>query len=141
MMKTLLAAALALPLVPVFASSYYTNRLEDAKAVYLTSDKLRVKADGQADDTAGLQQAINQVQETTTQGIVFIPSGRYRLTETIYIWPGVRLIGFGRTRPSFVLAANTPGFQKGPAYMIFFTGDRPAPGVKPEDANPGTFYS
>jgi sugar lactone lactonase YvrE len=141
MMKTLLAAALTLPVVPLFASSYYPTRLEDAKAVYLTSDKFAVKGDGMADDTAGLQQAINRVQESTTQGILFIPSGRYRLTKTIYIWPGIRLIGYGPTRPSFVLAANTPGFHKGPAYMFFFTGSRPAAQEEPEDANPGTFYS
>ena len=46
-----------------------------------------MNADGIADDSAGLQQAINKVQETTNQGILFIPAGRYRLTKTIYIWP------------------------------------------------------
>jgi len=141
MMKTLLAAALTLPVVSAFASSYYPGRLDDPKAVYLTVDKFSVKADGIADDSDALQEAINRVQETTNQGILFIPAGRYRLTKTIYIWPGIRLIGFGATRPAFVLAPNTPGFQKGPAYMVFFTGDRPAPGATPRDANPGTFYA
>jgi hypothetical protein len=127
--------------VPLFASSYYPARLNDARAVYLTPDNFPVKGDGIADDTAALQQAINQVQEKTNQGILFIPSGRYRLTKTVYIWPGIRLIGFGGTRPAFVLAANTPGFQQGPAYMVFFAGGRPAANTSPPDANPGTFYS
>src|SRR4029077_16355125 len=99
-----------------------------------------------------IQQAINKVQETTDQGILFIPSGRYRLTKTIYIWPGIRLLGFGATRPTFLLSTNTPGFQQGPAYMIFFAGERPGSARArqrkisrvtdtPPDANPGTFYS
>ena len=78
-----------------------------------------MKGDGSADDSAALQQAINQVQEKTNQGILFVPSGRYRLTKTIYIWPGIRLDWIWRGEPTFMLAANTPGFQQGPAYMVF----------------------
>jgi hypothetical protein len=115
--------------------------LDDPKAIYLTPDKFPVKADGFADDSAALQQAINTVQEKTNQGILFVPSGRYRLTKALYIWPGIRLIGFGSARPTFVLAANTPGFQHGPAYMVFFAGARPPANGTPPDANPGTFYS
>jgi sugar lactone lactonase YvrE len=93
------------------------------------------------------------VQHDRNQGIVFVPAGRYRLSRTIYIWPGIRLIGFGATRPTFVLARNTPGFQQAPAYMVFFAGSRPAgfenigesevqgATQRPPDANPGTFYS
>jgi hypothetical protein len=142
MMKKVLAALLLLPIVPLFAASYYSARLDDTRAIYLTRDNFPVKGDGTADDTAALQEAINRVQEKTNQGILFVPSGRYRLTKTIYIWPGIRLIGVGTARPSFVLGANTPGFQQGPTYMVFFTGDRPAAaGETPPDANPGTFYS
>jgi sugar lactone lactonase YvrE len=141
MMKKVLIAAILLAVVPLFASSYYPARLNDTKAVYLTPDNFPVKGDGISDDTAVLQQAINQVQEKNNQGILFIPAGRYRLTKTVYIWPGIRLIGFGATRPVFVLAANTPGFQQGPAYMFFFAGGRPGANAPPPDANPGTFYS
>ncbi len=151
----LIALTLAL-IAPLFASSsYYPARFDDAKAVYLTQDNFPVHGDGVADDTGTIQQAINKVQETTNQGILFIPSGRYRVTKTIYIWPGIRLIGFGATRPVFVLAANTIGFQEGPAYMVFFAGFRPGSvhassgagrsfppaNAPPPDANPGTFYS
>jgi hypothetical protein len=139
--RTLFATVMLSLGVPLFAASYYTARLEDARAVYLTPDGFPVKGDGVADDSEVLQQAINTVQEKTNQGILFIPEGRYRLTKTIYIWAGIRLIGYGSTRPTFVLAANTPGFQHGPAYMVFFAGGRPVGNAPPPDANPGTFYS
>ena len=126
------------------SKSYYLQRPDDARAVYLTADKFPVKADGAADDTAAIQQAINTVQETRNQGIVFIPSGRYRLRHTVYVWPGIRIIGYGATRPVFVLAANTPGFQGDettPNNMVFFAGGRPQGNEPPRDATPGTFYS
>ena len=132
MMKTLLLMIATLSsVVPLLGTSYYPARLNDAKAVYLTADNFLVKGDGIADDSAVLQQAINKVRETTNQGILFVPAGRYRLTKTIYIWPGIRLIGFGAARPTFVLAANTPGFQQGPAYMVFFAGGRPGANANP----------
>jgi hypothetical protein len=138
----LLASFSQLPVSSAPAShSYYTSRLEDTKAIYLTPGKFPVKGDGVADDSATLQQAIDTVQERTNQGILFIPAGRYRITKTIYIWPGIRLIGFGATRPTFLLGVNTPGFEQGPAYMVFFAGGRPKGNEKPPDANPGTFYS
>ncbi|MGB8989209.1 MAG: glycosyl hydrolase family 28-related protein [Candidatus Sulfotelmatobacter sp.] len=140
-MRALLAAAILALVVPLFASSYYSARLDDPRAIYLTADNFPVKGDGVADDSAALQQAINTVQDKTNQGILFIPAGRYRLTRTIYIWPGIRLIGFGSVRPTFVLNTNTPGFQRGPAYMLFFAGARPRENQPPPDANPGTFYS
>ena len=141
MRKTLVAAAILSSVVPLLGSSYYPARLNDPRAIYLTQENFAVKSDGIADDSAALQQAINQIQEKTNQGILFVPAGRYRLTRTIYIWPGIRLIGFGSTRPAFVLAANTPGFQHGPSYMLFFAGARPSANVPPPDASPGTFYS
>jgi len=121
---------------PLWAASYYTMRLDDPKAVY-------VHGDGIADDTDAIQQAIDKVQETTNQGIVFVPEGRYRLTKTVYIWPGIRLIGYGTARPVFVLGENTPGYQDPDQekLMIFFAGRRSAANSQPPDANPGTFYS
>ncbi len=140
---------------PAWTASYYTTRPDDPKAVYLTPGNFVVRGDGIADDSAAIQQAIDRVQETTSQGIVFIPEGRYRLSRTICIWPAIRLIGYGAKRPVFVLAENTPGYQNesDEAYMIFFAGSRPGarrtpggplPGTgeaKPPDASPGTFYS
>ncbi|MEO6801796.1 MAG: glycosyl hydrolase family 28-related protein [Granulicella sp.] len=65
----------------VQAQSFYPVRLEDKAAVYLTG----AKADGIADDTEVLQKAIDKVADTTHQGIVFIPSGHYRLTHTLFV--------------------------------------------------------
>jgi hypothetical protein len=141
MNRALLAAAMWLSVFPLFASSYYPARLDDPKAIYLTPDTFPVKGDGIADDSAALQEAINTVQEKTNQGILFVPAGRYRLTKTIYIWPGIRLIGFGATRPTFLLGANTTGFKQGPKDMFFFAGARPHGDAPPPDAHPGTFYS
>src|ERR1700740_3304810 len=141
-MKAIIAvAAILSTAVPLLGNSYYPVCPKDAKAVHLSPDNFPVKGDGIADDSAVLQQAINKVRETTNQGILFVPAARYRLPRTIYIWPGIRLIGFGTVRPTFVLAANTPGFQEGPAYMMFFAGGGPNPNAAPADANPGTFYS
>jgi hypothetical protein len=69
-----------------------------------------------------IQAAIDKAGSSAHEGLVFIPSGRYRLTRTLYVWPGVRVIGYGPTRPIFLLAAPTPGFQKGVAVMVMFTG-------------------
>src|SRR5216683_2371063 len=165
LLLTGLSAAAILPRAE--AQSFYPARLEDKTAVYLSNDRFGTKGDGVADDTAALQKAIDTVADTTHQGIVFIPEGRYRFTHTVYVWPGVRLIGYGAQRPTFVLAASTPGYQTGPSYMVLFAGgrtgerrrgglQRPAnappappvafPGTVPPatgvvDANPGTFYS
>ena len=136
------AGVLALTAGPATAASYYTTRLDDASAVYLTADRFPVRADGVADDTAAIQAAIDRVQETTVQGIVFVPEGRYRLTRTVNVWPGIRVIGYGRSRPVFVLADRAPGYDD-PAheqYLVFFAGARRSSGPQP-DANPGTFYS
>ncbi len=124
--KMLLPAVCCAAIAP--AASFYPTRLSDARAVYLTRDQFPVRGDGVADDTAALQNAINKVQETTGQGILFIPEGRYRLSKTVYIWPGIRLIGYGEKRPVFLLGQNTPGYQTGPSYLFFFVGGRPGAG-------------
>jgi sugar lactone lactonase YvrE len=137
----LILAAL-LVTIPVHAASYYPVRLDDPKAVYLTRHSFPVHADGVADDADALQRAINRVQETTHQGIVFIPEGQYRLGKTVYVWNGIRLIGYGSHRPVFILGKNTPGFQEGVGkYLVHFVSDRPKKGLPIRDANPGTFYT
>src|SRR5947209_15773639 len=158
-----IGAVLMAGTLSLFASvSFYPLRPDDAKAVYLIREEGGLHGDGIADDTEPIQQAIDKVQETTGQGIVFIPEGRYRLSKTVFVWPGIRLIGYGAQRPTFVLGKSTPGFQEGMGYMVMFTGNRgpangalprrpgrparPVEGIVPEndriqDANPGTFYS
>lgn len=141
------------------AASVFTTRLDDPKAVYLTAPEFGVHADGIGDDSAAIQAALDKAEGNAREGIVFVPSGRYRLTRTLYVWPGVRLIGYGQMRPVFVLADNTPGFQTGVGDMVIFTGASPAailrsrkrvpfppPGSVPQndnvaDADEDTFYS
>ena len=125
------------------SASFYPLRPDDAQAVYVSREDFGVHADGVGDDSAALQAAIDRVQETTRRGIVFVPEGHYRLTKTLLVWSGIRLIGYGAKRPVFVLGENTPGFQEGDGnYLVHFVSDRPeSPDQPVRDANPGTFYS
>lgn len=151
---------LALPVTAV-AQSVFTTRLDDPAATYLTPQDFGVGGDGATDDSAGLQAAIDKAASTPNGGILFVPPGRYRITRTIYVWRAVRVIGYGATRPVLVLAANTPGYQKGIGLMVMFThASRPNAGPPPgntrvpfpppgqvpatdgiPDAGPSTFYS
>ncbi|WP_299015380.1 glycosyl hydrolase family 28-related protein [uncultured Caulobacter sp.] len=112
------------------------------------------RGDGRADDSAALQQAIDAAAKPGG-GVVFLPSGRYRITKTLFLWPGVRVFGVGATRPVIVLGDATPGFQKGIANMVIVAGAKPDPARKVPfpppgsvpfnkdvpDANSGTFYT
>lgn len=159
--RSILALLVLLVSATTRAQSVYTERFNDPAAVYLDAPELHAKGDGVADDTAALQAAIDKVIDVHREGIVFVPPGSYRLSRTVYVWAGVRLIGYGAQRPKFLLADNTPGYNDGIAYMLFYAGDRldPAGGSSPRfrrpptppgavparsdipDANPGTFYS
>ncbi len=131
------------------SASYYTQRLEDSRAVYVAGPT-------GGDDTSTLQQAINRLQEAEGLGVVFVGPGRYRIKDTLYVWPGVRVLGWGAERPVIVLPANAPGFKDSAheKVLFFFAGGRPgfgrgaarprgpvAIGAPVPDANPGTFYS
>jgi hypothetical protein len=122
------------------------------------------KGDGRADDSDAIQHALDEASEHGG-GVVFLPSGHYKISHTLLVWPSVRLFGTGRTRPVLVLGDNTPGFQHGLSSMVVFTGATrgdnargdvgridlprvpfPPPSVVPFDpkiwdANPSTFYS
>jgi len=124
------------------ASSYYPFKLNDARAVYLVKERFAVHADGIGDDAPALQQAIDRVQESTDAGVVFVPEGKYRIGKTVNIWRGIRLIGYGKQRPVFILGENTPGYQSGAEkYMIHFRDARPKPGEPLRDARSTTFFS
>ncbi|MDR1370556.1 MAG: gluconolaconase [Dysgonamonadaceae bacterium] len=124
-------------------SSVYRTKLEDPLAVCFTPELFNIKADGTVDVSDALQEAINKVQETVRYGIVFIPEGTYRISKTIYLWKGVRLIGYGKKRPRIILPENTSGFQDGEKkYLFHFCSDRPWRNqARIQDANAGTFYS
>jgi len=125
-------------------ASFYKSRLDDPAAIYLTPENFPVHGDGIGDDSSAVQQAIDKVASSTGAGVLFIPEGTYRLTKTVYVWPGVRLIGYGNGRPVFTLGENTPGFQEGTEqYMLFFSGGRGFGRSEgpPRDGGAGTFYS
>ena len=124
------------------AQSYFPQRPDDPRAVNFTKETFGAQADGVGDDAEALQNAINRVQETTRMGVVLIPEGRYRLGKTVYVWQGIRLIGYGSKRPVLVLGRDTPGFQDGAGrYMIHFADNRPQRGGPFVDASEFTFYS
>jgi sugar lactone lactonase YvrE len=122
--------------------SFYTETFLDQKAVYLTPENFHVTPNKDGDDSDALQEAINKAEAQSGFGIVMIPEGEYQITKTIYAWSGIRLIGYGKNRPVFLLAKNTPGFQDSSSKYIIHFASRKFRGNQPvRDANPGTFYS
>ena len=93
------------------SKSVYQLMPVDTSAYYFTPANYNFKADGKSDVSDALQAAINQVKTENNYGILFIPEGKYIISKTIYIPGSVRLIGYGLTRPEFILAKNSPGYQ------------------------------
>lgn len=132
LLKTTFLMLLGLVCTQLYAvqlNSVYPQRPIDSEAFYFTPEAYQIKADGKTDVSDALQAAINQVKREKNFGILFIPEGKYRISKTIYIPAAIRLIGYGKNRPEFILAKNSPGFQeevpadKGKAkYMFWFTG-------------------
>ena len=140
------SCAAAASLTP--ARSAYESRPADPSAADFTTQAYPILAKPGADVSDALQAAIDAVKATRNVGMVFIPEGTYRISKTIYVPPAVRLIGYGRHRPTIVLAAHSPGFaaadraDKGQGhYMFWFTGEAHQADKPVADANPGTFYS
>lgn len=148
----LLAMALLCPAIAAQAASEsaFRSMPDDPRAI-----KVAATGDGVADDSAAIQAALDRASNKGSGGIVFLPSGRYRITRSILIPLAVRVYGVGPTRPVFVLARETPGFQKGVGTMVVFMGGDqynvgkvPVPVAsavpysdKIRDANSSTFYS
>jgi hypothetical protein len=146
-----LMVALLLPASANAATtSVYQSMPDDPAAVAVAGI-----GDGKADDSAAIQAAIDKASRPFAGGLVFLPSGRYRITRSIILPPAVRLMGVGPTRPVILLADNTPGFQQGLSEMVVFSGGDqyavgkipvPLPNIVPRekqvrDANSGTFYT
>jgi sugar lactone lactonase YvrE len=152
MMAALLAATAMVGASQAWAAgvSVFPVAPEEPSAITVTG-----KGDGRADDSDAIQQALDKARDKTGHGMVFLPSGTYRISRTLIVPAGVRIYGVGATRPVIMLAANTPGFQQGVSTMIIFGGGDqyrvgevpvPVPTVVPRDkivrdANSGTFYS
>ena len=115
------------------STSVFISRPDDPTATYFIPGKFPIVADGRTDVSDALQGAIRDIKTNHNFGILFIPEGKYLITKTIYIPTAIRLIGYGRTRPVFILGKSSPGFQsadpadKGQAkYMFWFTSSLPA---------------
>jgi hypothetical protein len=150
----LMAAGSVLACQPAWAGpSVFLSAPDDSKAITVNA-----VGDGRADDTAAIQAALDSAASRGAGSIVYLPSGRYRITRTLVVSPGTRVFGVGKTRPVLVLPDNTPGFQDGVKNMVIFAGgDHGAenrfgpppfspPGSVPfdptiSDSNPGSFYS
>ena len=92
-----LLAVVALPAsAPAFAqsTSIFPQAPAEPRAVTVAA-----KGDGRADDTEALQQALDRAVGPTHHGLVFLPSGQYRITRTLIVPTGVRIYGVGPTRP------------------------------------------
>ena len=99
---------------PMLATSAFAQPTRSVSAFVIAPNDpaavtVAAKGDGVADDTAAVQAAIDAAGKPGG-GIVFLPAGRYRISRTLYMWPGVRLFGVGKRRPVIVLAPNTRGF-------------------------------
>ncbi|MFS2111617.1 glycosyl hydrolase family 28-related protein [Sphingomonas sp. Sphisp140] len=148
----LLCAALLLCPLPAFAgsTSVYLTQPNDPRAI-----TVKGVGDGRADDSEAIQQAIDAAAKGGQGGLVFLPSGRYRISRTIFVRSAVRVFGVGATRPVIVLGDDTPGYGAGVAAMVSFTGEDqyrvgkvPVPPPTSVPANPNiydatssTFYS
>ncbi len=124
--------------------SFYEQKLADENAVYFETKH----ADGTVDVSGELQDAINAVFKKAGYGVLFVPSGEYLLSKQILIPKAVRVIGYGKTRPKFILQDNAPGFDTpdetakgGYRYLFWFVSEIVADMDESHDANPGTFYS
>jgi hypothetical protein len=122
--RLVLLLCLSLGLAPQVATgaSVFTLRPDDPAAIYV--DPADPQAAG-GDHTALLQAALDRAAASPAGGLVLIPAGRYRVTRTLIVWRAVRVIGYGPTRPVFVLPERTPGFQTGLGVMMHFTNARP----------------
>lgn len=61
-------------------------------------------------------------------GVVLVPPGTYRLSAPIDVHDSVRIIGYGRQRPRFVLAPNSPGYDGTVPRDVFSFRRRPVGG-------------
>lgn len=140
--------------------SVYQEKFEDSLGLFFTPEEFPELAAGAEDVTEILQNAIARLIAEQSYGILYIPEGEYRISNTIKIPPSVRLIGYGKKRPVFVLPKGTPGYDgmippmepdelkaafmdgyPGAKYMFWFIGEADLTKENPKDANAATFYS
>lgn len=132
---------------PPTGASVYRAVPQDSSAVVLGSGDFPVHGDGVGDDTAAIQAAIDEASRRGGAnwlgnivggardldvgdggGVVFVPEGRYRITDRIDLHASVRVIGFGIERPEFYVAPGTAAYQgvaPGGEQFVFAATRRP----------------
>jgi hypothetical protein len=128
--------------------SIYKSFINDERAVYFDDSHYDIKSDGTEDVSEKLQKAINSISLSDGYGTLFVNEGTYLLSNTIYVPKAVRIIGYGNTRPVFVLKDGAAGFdvphpddKGGFKYLFWFVAKTVLNENEIEDADPGTFYS
>ena len=123
--------------LPANAASVYRTRLDDPKAVYLTQQQFSVRGDGQADDSAAVQAAIDRVQETDrARASSLSPRAGIASARTIYVWPGIRVIGYGEKRPVFRPRRQHAGFPEGDRHDVLLHRDAAGSGPQASACHP-----
>ena len=112
-----------------FGCSVFQTKPVDEHALVFTAEAFGACPDSNGDNTAAMQSAVDFLADQYGGGTIFVPEGEYRFTETVQLWRGIRLIGFGEKRPLFFVADRTPAFS-GPdsKYMFHFRDRKPRPG-------------
>lgn len=135
--STAQAAPATPPTTAPDGASTYPVMPQDPTAVVLGSAEFPVHGDGVGDDTAVIQAAIDEASRRGGEnwlgnivggarglevgdggGLVFVPEGTYRVTDRIDVRASVRLIGFGQTRPEFVVTPGTPAYAGDPEFVF-----------------------
>lgn len=121
--------------------SVYTHKFDDPRGVFFTADDFGIRADGKTDVSDSLQAAVNRIKSERGFGTLYLPEGKYLISRTIYVPGAIRIVGYGAKRPEIILGKNTPGFDKEPTSMIWFTDGIVTDPNRISDASAGTFYS
>lgn len=139
--------------------SVYQKKFDDPMGIFFTPEAFPALKDNPDDISGILQQAVDRLVKDQSYGVLYIPEGKYPIRNTVKIPPSVRLIGYGKNRPVFILPENTNGFDgsglsvrtdgmadfmggyTGAKYMLWFIGDQNTGSDDPKDADAATFYS
>lgn len=139
--------------------SVYQQKFDDEMGIFFTEEEFPELKEASEDVSGVLMKAIQRLIDEQGYGILYIPEGEYRIKHTILVPRAVRLIGYGKKRPVFVLPAGTKGFEgcedaaqntvsvtysdgyPGANYMFWFIGDNNIEADEIKDAGAGTFYS
>ena len=124
-----------------YGKSIFLTKPNDPLAFVFTPEEFGACPDGVGDNTAALQKAIDTLVEQRYHGIIYIPEGTYRFSDTVQLWRGIRLFGYGAKRPVFCLADKAPGYE-GPntRYILHFRDATPRPEYPLRDAQNTSFY-